>query len=86
MPNTLRKKSYSISKSSVDFLERLRKERNARSVSQVLEELLCRARRQYKIRMLERETTEYYDSMTGEQRREEQQWGDFGIANFPGER
>ncbi len=39
-PNSKAKRSYSLSRGSVEFLEKLRKKHRARSVSAVLEELV----------------------------------------------
>ena len=85
-PTNLQKKSFSISTESVDFLDELRRERNSKSASQVLDEILIEARRAHKLKMLEQATTQYYDQLGQEERKERQLWGDLAISNFPDDR
>ena len=80
MPPTTRKakKSFTLSSESVAFLEHLRKKHRARSVSSVLEDLVKEARRQEKMRVYETQVTEYYNSLTDEEREEERAWAAIG--------
>jgi hypothetical protein len=80
MPRTTRKakKSFTLSSESVAFLEGLRKKHRARSVSSVLEDLVKEARRQEKLKAYEDQVTEYYDSLTEEEREEERAWAAIG--------
>jgi len=54
------KKSYTLSTESVAFLEALRKDRRAASISAVLEEILQDARRQLARQSGEEAVAEYY--------------------------
>lgn len=82
----LQKKSFSISAESVSFLDELKQERNAKSASQVLDEILIEARRAHKLKLLEQATTRYYDQLSHDNQTEQKAWGDLGISNFPDER
>ena len=84
MPPTTRKakKSFTLSSESVAFLEGLRKKHRARSVSSVLEDLVTEARRQEKLKAYEAQVTEYYDSLTEEEREEERAWADFSMRQL----
>lgn len=76
------KKSYTLSAGSVDFLEALRKQRRAPSVSSVLEELLLAARREAELARIDRSVTDYYDSLSGEEVKELSEWGKFGLRQL----
>jgi len=73
------KKSYTLSKDSVAFLESLRKKHGARSVSSVLDDLVQEARREEQKREYEAQVTAYYDSLTDEERQEERGWAELGM-------
>jgi DNA-binding PadR family transcriptional regulator len=79
------KKSYTLSPDSVAFLEALRKNRRAASVSAILEEILQTARREQERASVERAVTDYYGSLSGEEAMEQSQWGEFALREFPKE-
>jgi hypothetical protein len=79
------KKTFSLSREAVGYLESVRKEEKRRTVSSVLEEII---RQQQQARELERisaAVTRYYDSISEEQREEDSAWGKFAESQFPGE-
>jgi len=84
MPTRTRKekKSFTLSRSSVAFLERLRKKRNAPSASIVLDELVRDADMRDRRESTERAIGEYYDNLSAAEREEEQAWGRFALAQF----
>jgi uncharacterized protein YwqG len=41
------------------------------------------ARKDDKLKLVEQATTRYYDQLSQDNRKEQQLWGDLGIANFP---
>jgi hypothetical protein len=84
MPHTeaKAKKSYTLSKDSVAFLEALRKKHRARSVSSVLDDLVQEARREEQKRAYEAQVTAYYDSFTEEDRAEDRAWGALGAQEL----
>jgi len=71
------KKSFTISTESVAFLEEMRKKNSAESTSAILEEILQAVRRREKRSSIERQMTEYYDSLTDVEVAEEKLWGEF---------
>jgi hypothetical protein len=83
--NRKAKKSYTLSPDSVAFLEALRKNRRAASVSAILEEILQTARREQELASVERAVADYYDSLSGEEAMEQSQWGEFALREFPKE-
>jgi len=92
MPHTIRKrparkakKSYTLSPESVDFLETMRKKRQAVSVSSVLEEILQAVRRQQGKATVERAVADYYASLSREEVEEQTHWGDFALREFSNE-
>jgi hypothetical protein len=79
------KKTFSLSRQSVKYLESLRKENRSKSVSSVLEDLI---RQQQQVKELERisaSVTRYYDSLTAEEIAEDRGWGEFAATQFPSE-
>jgi hypothetical protein len=82
---TKEKKTFSLSRQSLKYLEGLRKERRSRSMSSVLEDII---RQQQQTKVMERisaSVTRYYDSLTSEEIAEDRAWGDFAATQFPGE-
>ena len=76
------KKSYTLSRETVAFLETVRKKRRAESVSSVLEEILQSARREFERASVERAVADYYSGLTGKEAAERAEWGEFGLAEF----
>ena len=76
------KKSYTLSRESVAFLEAMRKQRRATSVSSVLEELLAALRREQRRRDVEQSIAKYYSSMSKDEASEQAHWGSFALEEF----
>ena len=79
------KKSYTLSPTSVAFLETLRKKRGAASASSVLEDILQTVRRVQAKKNLERAIADYYDSLPSADAVEQERWGEFATEEFPRE-
>jgi len=79
------KKSYTLSPTSVAFLEMLRRKRRAHSISAVLEEILQAARREAELAAINQSVIEYYDALSDEEMKELSEWGDFAMSQFPAE-
>jgi hypothetical protein len=79
------KKSFTLSSESVEFLEAVRKKRRALSVSSVLEEILQEARRVQEAGRLERAVEDYYASLSDNDVKEQINWGEFALREFPNE-
>ena len=80
------KKSYTLSRDSVAFLEAMRKKRRAPSVSSVLEAILQAVRREQGKAAVERAVADYYGSLSNEEAAEQTEWGEFALGEFPKER
>lgn len=76
------KKSFTLSRSSVAFLERLRKERKAASTSLILDELIREAEARQRRRSAKQAITAYYSGLSLEERDEQKAWGDFALTQL----
>ena len=76
------KKSFTLSRSSVAFLKRLRQERNAPSTSQVLDELIREADASQRLSSAEQAISAYDNSLSHEEKREQEAWGEFAVAQL----
>jgi hypothetical protein len=79
------KKSFTISRQSVEFLELMRRKRKARAVSAVLEEILQAARREQERQDANLAVTAFYDSLSDDEVKEEAAWGQFALDQLPQE-
>lgn len=77
------KKSFTLSIESVGFLEQTRKKNRAESVSAVLEDILQKLRKAERLAAIERETASYYDGLSDAQVREQKEWAQFALEQFP---
>jgi len=83
LPRTRKaKKTFTLSREAVAFLETEKHKRGRESTSLVLEELIkeCREKGNKKIDLA---ITNYYDSLTDEERDENSRWGEFAENQFP---
>jgi hypothetical protein len=76
-PSHKQKKSYTLSRSSVIFLERLHKETAAPSMSFLLDRIIREAEEQRKREALEQAFKEYYDNLSVDEERELREWGEY---------
>lgn len=84
-PSRKPKKSFTLSRESVAFLEAMRKKRRARSISSFLEEILQALRRQQERSTIDQSVTRYYTSLSAKEVAEQAQWGEVASQEFPGE-
>jgi NAD dependent epimerase/dehydratase family enzyme len=82
---TKEKKTFSLSRQSVMYLEALRKERRSRSMSSVLEEIIRQQQQAKEMERISASATRYYDSLTSEEIAEDRAWGEFAATQFPSE-
>jgi hypothetical protein len=73
------KKSFTLSRASVAFLKRLRQERNAPSTSQVLDDLIREVDASQRLSSAEQAISAYYNSLSYEEKREQEAWGEFAV-------
>jgi hypothetical protein len=81
--NRKAKKSFTLSVEYVGFLETLRKRRRAPSASSVLGEIIQAARRLEHKKTLETAVSDYYTSLSTNERGEVDAWGKLGVREFP---
>ncbi len=89
MPQKLRtskaKKTFSLSRESVRYLESLRQNRRAESISAILEDLIRQQREASEMERIAASITSYYDSLSDEQVAEDRAWGQFAERQFHAE-
>jgi predicted CopG family antitoxin len=87
MPTPARKarKTFSLSREAVRYLEEVRKGKRARSMSSVLEDLIRQRREAEEMDRLSTATASYYDSLTDDQAAQDRAWGQFSESQFPTE-
>jgi len=79
------RKTFSLSRESVSYLESLRRARKAKSMSSVLDDLISQRRQAEDMKRISASVTRYYDSLTAEEAAEDRAWGDFAANSFPSE-
>lgn len=79
------KRTFSLSRQTVAFLESERKTRRERSLSAVLEEIVRQHQEQKEMERVSAAFTRYYDSLTPSEITEDRAWGDFAATQFPDE-
>ena len=85
MTNRKARKTFSLSRETVKYLELLRKERKKDSMSSVLEDVVRELQQTKELERISASTTRYYDSLTPEEIAEDRAWGDFAATQFPDE-
>jgi hypothetical protein len=85
MPKATRKlkKTFSLSRESVLYLESVRKRKKRESISAVLEDLIRQQQQTAEMSRISASVTDYYDSLTEEERAENRSWGEFALSQFP---
>jgi hypothetical protein len=84
-PSRKARKTFSLSRETVKYLESLRKERKKDSMSAVLEDVVRQLQQAKELERISASTTRYYDSLTPEEIAEDRAWGDFAATQFPDE-
>ena len=79
------RKTFSLSREAVKYLESLRKERKKASMSSVVEDVVRELQQAKELERISASTTRYYDSLTPEEIAEDGAWGDFAATQFPTE-
>lgn len=87
MPRQARKarKTFSLSSEAVRYLEAVRKGKQARSISSVLEDLIRQRREAEEMDRISASIAGYYDSLTDDQAAGDRAWGQFSESQFPTE-
>jgi Tfp pilus assembly protein PilO len=79
------RKTFSLSRETVLYLESLRKERKKASMSSVLEDVIRQLQRTKEMERISASATRYYDSLNAEEVAEDRAWGEFAATQFPDE-
>jgi hypothetical protein len=79
------KRTFSLSRQTVAFLESERKSRHEKSLSAVLEEIVRSHQEEKEMERISAAFTRYYDSLTPEEIAEDRAWGEFATSQFPDE-
>jgi hypothetical protein len=77
------RRTYTLSGEAISILEAEKMERHAKSASAALEELLKDRRRQKEMADVAASISGYYDSLSEDEIREDQLWGQFSESQFP---
>ena len=86
-PRAARKerKTFSLSRESVQYLESMRRQRKSASISSVLEDLIRKQQEAQQMQRVSASITCYYDSLSDERVAEDRAWGQFAETQFPTE-
>jgi hypothetical protein len=76
-PTRKLRRTFTLSPQNVAYIEKQARERNMRSLSAFLDELLQEKTREQKLAEIEANTIAYYDGLTDEEVEEQRAWGEF---------
>ena len=79
------KKTFSLSRDSVNYLEHTRKRRQKTSISEVVEEMIQASKLASAKERISAGVRSYYDSLSSEEQEENRVWGQFSESQFPTE-
>jgi metal-responsive CopG/Arc/MetJ family transcriptional regulator len=79
------RRTFTLDPELVTYVEEVRKERRAGSVSSALEEILRESKRQREGKQLEEQIAGYYSSMSEADVEHDREWGEFAETQFPTE-
>ena len=71
------RRTFTLSRQAIGYLEVARKEARSPSTSAVLEQIIRERQQQHERRRVNAAITGYYDSLTAEEREENRLWGEF---------
>jgi len=77
------KKTFTLSRESVNFIEAEKHKRGQHSASAVLEEIIHECRCKQDTTKIDAAISAYYDSVSDEERKEDKCWGEFAESQFP---
>jgi hypothetical protein len=79
------RKTFSLSRESVKYLESLRKEKKKASMSAVLEDVIRQQQETKEMDRISASVTRHYDSLNAVEIAEDRAWGEFASTQFPRE-
>jgi hypothetical protein len=79
------KRTFSLSRESLRYLESVQKRRKSGSVSSILDEFIRQKQQAEEMQKISLSITNYYDSLSDEESFEDRKWGEFSETQFPDE-
>jgi hypothetical protein len=79
------KRTFSLSREAMAYLESERRAIREKSLSAVLEGIVLREQQQKEMERVSASFTRYYDSLSPEEIAEDRAWGEFAATQFPDE-
>jgi len=76
------KRSYTLSRAAIVYLEHLRRKRKGSSASRVLDELILEDEARQRRQATESAIGAYYDQLSEAERREQEAWGRFALEQL----
>jgi hypothetical protein len=76
------KRTFSLSRDVVSYLEAMQKEKRGKSLSAILEEIILRQQQLKEMDRISASVTSYYDSISEEERAENRAWGKFSESQL----
>lgn len=80
------RKTFTLSRQAIGYLEAVRKEARSASTSAVLEQMILERRQQRERQKTDTAITRYYDSLTAGEREENRLWGEFSEDQIAAEK
>ena len=77
------KKTFTLSRAAVNFLEDETRKRGVASVSLVLEDLIQERRKRSSTKSIDAAISSYYDSLSDKELEEDKRWGEFAESQLP---
>ena len=79
------RRTFTLSRQALGYLEAARKEARSHSTSAVLEQIIRERQQQHERQRVSAAITRYYDSLTAEEREENRLWGEFSEQQIAAE-
>ena len=79
------RRTFSLSREAVSYLEALRAAKQSPSVSSVLEDLIRQRKETEEMQRISASISGYYDSLSDFERAEDRAWGEFAERQIPDE-
>ena len=79
------KKTLSLSRDSLSYLETTRKRSQKASISEVVEEMIQASKLASEKERISAGVRSYYDSISSDEQEENRRWGQFSESQFPSE-
>jgi Tfp pilus assembly protein PilO len=79
------RKTFSLSRETVKYLESLRRQQKKASMSSVLEGVIRQQQQTKEMDLISASVTRYYDFLSAKEIADDRAWGDFAATQFPSE-